>query len=121
MPAGVGEEHERVAIDGSLDGGALGSTAQLEERRVADAWLRRVPADRQTLGGGDAGGKEQQSRGEKREAAEDSAVDSHSGRCCRRNCSISATSSDAGGRSLSGAGAGAGDSSSASRDSSFLT
>src|SRR5437867_2749344 len=44
----------------------------------------------------------------------------HSGRCWRRNCSISATSSAAGGKSLGPPGA-AGAGSSVSRDSSFLT
>ena len=114
VTAGVREERERSSADGALDDGRVGRAAHVHPADVTDARSYGVPGHDETVGalGGERQERQREHRGRARRAAP-----RHSGRCCRRNCSISSTSSDAGGRSLPVPG-GVG-SSSASRDSSL--
>ena len=99
LAPGVGKERQRSRPQRALDGRGVAGALHMHPGDVADARLGRVPADGGALGGGATGSAN-------RRAAATSAArrrpGGHSGRCCRRNCSISATSSEAGGRSLSG-------------------
>ena len=115
VAARVWKEREGLAVDRALDRRAVDHVFHENPGDVAHPGLRGVPADGGLLGrDGGFGYKE------KAERSEDDPGPGHSGRCWRRNCSISATSSAAGGRSLGPPGA-AGAASSVSRDSSFLT
>src|SRR5262249_33273505 len=108
------KERQRPTVDRALDRRAVRNVLHEHPGDVTDSGLRRMPGDGRLLGGtGRSGTDEEERRGD------DDGGPDHSGRCWRRNCSISATSSEAGGKSL-GPGA-AGGASSVSRDSSFLT
>src|SRR5207248_9209955 len=112
----VGKERERARSERPLDRGGLAGAGDVHPGDVARVRTLGVPADAEAFGGGRGRSGEEQGgdgrRGETRGAR-------HSGRCCRRNCSISSTSSEAGGRSLVAGSASA--ASAASRDSSLAT
>src|SRR5206468_12288702 len=113
--AGVRKERQGLAVHRAFDRGNLGDVLHENPGDVTDPRLRGVPGDGGPVGrDGGFRGEEEAERGGGEPGP------GHSGRCWRRNCSISATSSAAGGRSLGPPGA-AGAGSSVSRDSSFLT
>src|SRR5262245_35449909 len=117
LAACIREEREGLAVDRALDRRGVEHVLDEDPGDVADARLRRMPGD-----GGFLGRGRYVSCEEGAERGEGDPGPGHSGRCWRRNCSISATSSDAGGRSLFAGAAGVVSSSSwVSRDSSFLT
>jgi hypothetical protein len=113
-----GERAERMAVDNDLDRRKARHPADAHEDDIAASragGLERDPSAGSrsgrpgavhglgnAYGDGPGGGEEW-----KREEASAAGCRRHSGRCWRRNCSISATSSDAGGRSLSARSAGA--------------
>ena len=117
MTARVAKEGQRPPINGALDPCRLRHVSHVEPRDVTEARMRRMPDDVGPLARESTPGQ----RASNHTAGEDTRArdPAHSGRCCRRNCSISATSSEAGGRSLPRPGSA--DGSSVSRDSSFLT
>src|SRR5262245_1649649 len=107
--AGLGKERQWPAAERALEDGALGNAADLHPHDVADAYVGRMPADLYLgVRGHWPGEDDQLSRGGEERGGQEEAgpPQLHSGRCCRRNCSISATSSEAGGKSLVPAAAG---------------
>jgi hypothetical protein len=69
----------------------------VHEHDVAATWAWGLEDDAKRFGGRDGRGEGDEDEGLKQPSVWSGR---HSGRCWRRNCSISATSSDAGGRSL---------------------
>src|SRR5262249_38902574 len=116
LAARVRKEREGLAVDRALDRRGVEHVLDENPGDVTDARLRWMPGDSGLLGRGRYLSCEEEAEG-----GEGDPGPGHSGRCCRRNCSISATSSDAGGRSLFAGAAGVVSSSAVSRDSSFLT
>src|SRR5262249_40385806 len=112
VPARVWKERERLITDGPFDDRRIRRPPNVQPGDVADRRPRRMAGDEQTVGGTDGARQ-------KREREHDGHAPGarHSGRCCRKNCSISSTSSDAGGKSLPPPGVAG--SSSTSRDSSL--
>ena len=120
--AGVREERERPSAQRAFEGGVVGNALDLHPRNVAHSDLGGPPADLHLAVGRQGRGEDGEltyggeERGSQQEAGRPGL---HSGRCSLRNCSISATSSEAGGRSLVPAAAGG--ASSTSLASSFVT
>src|SRR5439155_14042119 len=121
--SGIRKERQGSTAERAFEDDTVRNALDVDPRDVADADAGRMPGDRRASLSGcwpaESTGRshdESEEGGGERQA---DAAERHSGRCWRRNCSNSATSSEAGGRSLSPA-PGVG-SSSTSFDSSLAT
>jgi hypothetical protein len=99
LPAGVREEMERPSHHGALDDRLGRHPGDVYPGDVADPRACGMPDDLERMGAGGHRRRDDEDGEDEDGETPGMPAAGHSGRCCRRNCSISSIRSAAGGRS----------------------